>query len=72
MLFAPSVNCTKVVVTVTGKKKKFRSTKSLNVVFTIHCAYNVHCYSTGNCTKQINRQGTVLHAWFQIIYDWTN
>lgn len=52
MLLAPSVNnCTKVVVAITDIKK-FQSTKSLNVVFTIHCAYNVHCYLTESCTKQ--------------------
>lgn len=48
----PSVNNrTKVVVAITDIKK-FQSTKSLNVVFTIHCAYNVHCYLTDSCTKQ--------------------
>lgn len=52
MRLAPSViNCTKVVVAITDIQK-FQSTKSLNVVFTIHCAYNMHCYLTENCTKQ--------------------
>lgn len=41
-------NCTKVVFAISDIK----STKSLNVVFTIHCAYNVHCYLTQSCTKQ--------------------
>lgn len=40
-IIPPSVkNCTKVVVAITDIKKSFQSTKSLNVVFTVHCAYN--------------------------------